>query len=225
MEIEIFRGHECSKAKGLCVVIDVLRAFTTAAYAFAAGASEIIFVSSTEEAFQLHQKDASLILMGEEGGKHIAGFHFGNSPSDIQGAYLSGQRIVQRTSCGTLGVVNCSHAERLLIASFVVAEATVKRIVEIAPTYVSFVVTGVQDGDEDLALAEYLRSKLLQQSLPPSLFLDRVRFSPEGKMFADPEVPDFSEKDLELALKIDRFSFAMEVEKRNSNLVAKKVSV
>jgi len=43
MKINIFRIHECSKAEGLCVVIDVLRAFTTAAFAFGAGALTVSF--------------------------------------------------------------------------------------------------------------------------------------------------------------------------------------
>jgi 2-phosphosulfolactate phosphatase len=74
MKIEIYRQEECFKAKGLCVVIDVLRAFTTAAYAFAAGAKEILLVSSVEEAFRMHREDHSLILMGEQGGLPFANF-------------------------------------------------------------------------------------------------------------------------------------------------------
>lgn len=225
MKINIYRRHECDKATGLCVVIDVLRAFTTAAYAFDAGAKEIVLVATAKEAFHLHQEDSSLILMGEQEGKPIPGFHYGNSPHDIQNVALSGRKIVQRTSAGTQGVVNCSHAEPLMIASFVVAEATLKHILKLSPPEVSFIVTGVQNGDEDLALAEYLQGKLLQQEISPSSFLDRVRFSPEGKTFSDPAIPEFSHKDLELALQIDRFSFAMEVEKQNGSLVAKKVQI
>lgn len=223
MKINIYRRDECFKAKGLCVVIDVLRAFTTAAYAFAAGAKEIVLVSTAEEAFRLHQEDNSLILMGEKEGRPISGFHYGNSPDDIQQCMLSGHKIVQRTSAGTQGVVSCSHADQLIIASFVVAEATLKYIKQLSPSQVSFIVTDTQNGDEDLALAEYLQCKLLHQEVCSSSFLDRVRLSPEGKTFADPNIVEFSHKDLELALQIDRFSFAMEVEKRNGSLVAKKV--
>jgi 2-phosphosulfolactate phosphatase len=224
MKIDIYRREECFKAKGLCVVIDVLRAFTTAAYAFGAGAKEIILVSTAEEAFRMHQEDSSLILMGEEEGRPISGFHYGNSPDDIQKCTLSGHTIVQRTSAGTQGAVNCSHADQLMIASFVVAEATLKYILQLSPSRVSFIVTGMQNGDEDLALAEYLQCKLLQQEVCPSSFLDRVRLSPEGKTFADPNIVEFSQNDLKLALQIDRFTFAMEVEKRNGSLVARKVS-
>jgi len=43
----------CHAANGLVVVVDVLRAFTTAATAFAREVEEIILVSTVEEAFEL----------------------------------------------------------------------------------------------------------------------------------------------------------------------------
>lgn len=223
MEINIYRRTECTKAQGLCVIIDVLRAFTTAAYAFAAGAKEIILVSSIDEALKLYHEDNALILMGEQGGKPIKGFHYGNSPSEIQKAALTGRTIVQRTSAGTQGAVACGHASQMMIASFVVAEATLQRILALKPSHVSFIVTGEYNGDEDLALAEYLQARLLHKMPSVSLFLDRVRISPEGKVFADPAVAEFPMQDLELALQLDLFPFAMEVKKDSGRLVAQKV--
>ena len=224
MKINIYRGNECFKAEGLCVVIDVLRAFTTAAYAFSVGAKEILLVSTAKEAFEMQREDNSLILMGEENGRPIAGFDYGNSPDEIQRITLSGHKVVQRSSEGTQAVVKCRHAEQLMIASFVVADATLNYIQKLSPSIVSFIVTGVENGDEDLALAEYLQCRLFKQDVSPSSFLERVRLSPAGRTFADPNKIEFSPNDLELALQIDRFSFAMKVEKYGSNLVAKKVN-
>ena len=48
MEFSILKGHKLPEAKGLCVVIDVLRAFTTAAFAFASGAKEIINIDEKD---------------------------------------------------------------------------------------------------------------------------------------------------------------------------------
>jgi len=222
MKINIYRRHECSQAEGLCVVIDVLRAFTTAAYAFATGAKEIILVASIEEALKMHRQDQTLILMGEEHGRLIPGFHYGNSPEEIRKANLKDRRIVQRTSAGTQGVVACSHANQLMIASFVVAEATLKRILEHSPSQVSLIVTGTINGDEDLALAEYLKHRLLQNDISIDPFLERVKLSPEGQAFIDPRIPEFPQLDLELALQANAFDFCMEVHKNNSHLVAQK---
>jgi 2-phosphosulfolactate phosphatase len=224
MECNIFKGHKVPEAKGVCVVIDVLRAFTTAAFAFAAGAKEIVFVSSIEEAFIKHQKDSSLLLMGEQEGKRIEGFHFENSPSEIQNSSLIGQRLVQRTSSGTQGVVGCSHASHLLISSFVVAEATVKRIQELKPSHVSFIATGRTDGDEDVALAEYLQSKLLKKDFDLDLAMRRVRLSPAAqRMKAGPIAYKNAGLDIELALKVDLFGFAMEVFKIDGELIGRTV--
>lgn len=94
--------------------------------------------------------------MGEDEGKKIQGFDYGNSPLEISKAHLSNRRLVQRTSSGTQGAVLCQHAEHMLLASFVVADATLQKIREINPKQISFIVTGRRNGDEDLALAEYL---------------------------------------------------------------------
>lgn len=225
MKTSIFRRNECEKAVGLCVVIDVLRAFTTAAFAFSGGAKEIILVSTLEEAFKKHHQDQSLILMGEQEGKLIEGFHYGNSPKEIQQASVSGRRLVQRTSSGTQGVVRCSHAQQMLISSFVVAEATLKRISELNPAHVSFIVTGRVNGDEDLALAEYLQSRLLKQKVSIGPFLDRVRNSPAALRMTSGDYHEYKygNVDLELAIQADRFAFAMEVSKNNGDLIARRV--
>lgn len=223
MKIDIYRLNECLNATGLCVVIDVLRAFTTAAFAFDAGAKEITLVSTIEEALQMHKEDPSLLLMGEQSGMPIQGFHYGNSPADIMKISLCNRSMVQRTSAGTQGVVNCKHADLLMIASFVVAEATIKHIEKLSPNQVSFIVTGMQNGDEDLACAEYMKCRLLNQNVSILPFLDRVHNSPEGKIFADSNVLEFSKDDLELAVQADRFSFAMEVEKCNARLIARRI--
>jgi 2-phosphosulfolactate phosphatase len=220
VEIQIFRRNECASAHGLCVVIDVLRAFTTAAHAFSRGAKEIILVSSAEEAFSLKRQERSLVLMGEAGGIRIPGFCYGNSPAAMQSALLQGKRAVMRTSAGTQGVVACRHADHLLISSFVVAEATVRRIREISPQFLSLIVTGTRNGDEDMACAEYLQARLEGRQIAVDPFLCRVRSAPAARKFLD-STSGFLEEDLILACQIDRFSFAMEVEKLDSLLVAK----
>jgi 2-phosphosulfolactate phosphatase len=226
VEISILKGHNFPEAKGLCVVIDVLRAFTTAAFAFASGAKEIIFVSTPEEAFKKHQSDPSLLLMGEQEGQRINGFHFENSPSEIQKAYLIEKRIIQRTSSGTQGVIGCRHASNILIASFVVAEATVKRILDLNPSHVTFIATGRTNGDEDMALAEYLQSKLVHTPIDLDLILNRVRYSPVAKRMIEGRTAyENGAYDLELALKVDYFPFAMEVSQVNEELIGRSIKV
>ena len=91
-------------ATGHAVIVDVFRAFTTAAFCVGAGAREIVLVADHEHALALKREDPDLFLTGEIGGKPIAGFDVGNSPSAIEHLDLRGRRVVQRTSAGTQGV-------------------------------------------------------------------------------------------------------------------------
>ena len=81
MEIQILQLTEgAKKAKGLTVVIDVFRAFSTACYVFAAGAEKIIPVEHVEEAFNLKKTLTNVVMLGERLERKVPGFDFGNSP-------------------------------------------------------------------------------------------------------------------------------------------------
>ncbi len=54
-EFRFFTLAEADQAQGDVVVIDVLRAFTTAAFAFERGASRILPVSTVDEALALQR--------------------------------------------------------------------------------------------------------------------------------------------------------------------------
>jgi 2-phosphosulfolactate phosphatase len=84
MEIRRATLETCHTATGLVVTIDVLRAFTTAAYLFHAGVKEIILVSGVDEAFNLRREMPDCIIVGEVDGIRVPGFDLGNSPSEIQ---------------------------------------------------------------------------------------------------------------------------------------------
>src|SRR5678815_6086961 len=97
MVIRLVEGVEGARqATGVVVVIDVMRAFTTAAYAFAAGIQEIELVATVEEALSTHG-----FRMGEVGGRLIPGFDHNNSPSQLRRRKLVGQRGILRTGSGT----------------------------------------------------------------------------------------------------------------------------
>ena len=90
--VEIRRAtlDSCHQADGVVVVVDVLRAFTTAAFAFAGGAEEILLVSTVEQAFDLRKELPDHLLMGEVGGLPIEGFDLPNSPTIVAKTDLLG---------------------------------------------------------------------------------------------------------------------------------------
>ncbi|MFT4553391.1 MAG: 2-phosphosulfolactate phosphatase [Chlamydiales bacterium] len=201
------------------VVIDVLRAFTTAAYAFAAGAEKILLVKEVEEAFALKEENPDFLLIGEEKGLPCQGFDYGNSPIQFTERNVAGRTLVQRTSCGTKGVVGAIDSRIILVSSFVVAGGTLERIRCLLPNKVTFVMTGGSDGDEDLALADYLGESLIQGGGDPTPYLRRVVNSPGGRSFVDKTNGNFPRKDLEAAVLLDFFPFSLEVFKEDIGIV------
>ena len=101
MEISIHSLLEGAKgATGTVAVIDVFRAFTTAAIALANGATSIVMVRTVEEALALREAGIGQICMGEVRGRAPDGFDFGNSPFEISSVDFRGKTIIQR---GLLG--------------------------------------------------------------------------------------------------------------------------
>jgi 2-phosphosulfolactate phosphatase len=226
MEFSRVSLDECETVTGTVIVIDVLRAFSTATYAFAAGAHTIALVSSVDEALALKKQKPEALLMGEVDGLPIAGFDFSNSPISFKQVDLKGRFMIQRTSAGTQGVILCHRATTLLASSFCCATATVRYVLRQAPMQVTFVITGWGKdgrGDEDMACADYLET-LIRGEKPESVpFLQRVYASPSGRIFADPARPEFPEEDLKYCAQVDRFDFAMLVQRCDGLLLMQMV--
>ncbi|WP_396027546.1 2-phosphosulfolactate phosphatase [Actinoplanes sp. TBRC 11911] len=146
------------------VVIDVIRAFTTAAVAFERGATEILCAATSEAGRDLRRRYPDCLLVGETGGLKPADFDVGNSPFEMSTARLRGRRLVQATSNGTRGLVRHRDPVALLAASARNAAATARWIrTSHAGAPCTLVCTGRTA--EDLACARYL-SDLLQGAEP-----------------------------------------------------------
>jgi len=217
----------CHTATGVVIVVDVLRAFSTAAYAFSRGAEKVILVGDVDEAISLKSQIADSKAMGEVRGLPPDGFDFGNSPTQIREQDLSGITIIQRTGAGTQGAVRCKNADVLIASSFVVAQATVKYVRSLAPTDVTFVITGetYSGGDEDFACAEYLESLLKGQDVNAEPYIQRVYDCKDAVEHLDPDRPEFPVTDLEYCTHIDAFNFAMPITKENNLLVTTRMTI
>jgi 2-phosphosulfolactate phosphatase len=226
VEFQRLSLDDSANATGVAVVIDVLRAFTSACYAFGAGAQEILLVSDVEEAFALREKFPSALLMGEVGGGPIVGFDFSNSPAHYVHRNLSGFRLIQRTSNGTQGVIRAKNAERIVAASFVCASATARYIQHLNPPLVTFVITAWHtnspeplDGDEDAACADYLELLVRGERPDPTPYLDRICNSATGKLFQSNTRPEYPATDLPYCMDLDRFSFALPIQRGDDTLL------
>src|SRR6266550_6988099 len=102
MEIVHAVGIEGARqARGLAVVIDVLRSFTVSAYALAGGARECRLVTTTDEARALATTTPGALICAEEEGLPVPGIAISNSPTQIVAAELTGKVLIQRSSAGT----------------------------------------------------------------------------------------------------------------------------
>ena len=219
------RGAE--EAQGTTIIIDVFRAFTTAAIAFDRGAKEIVLFADPNDALDLHRKGVGDYLMGEVSGKKPDGFHFGNSPHEISDVDMTGKTLIQSTRAGTVGVEAATHAAEVFLGSFVVAQATVDAIRKESPSLVSIIAMGDQGvvrADEDEQCGIYLRNIMEERKPDFNAVKSLIMTGGATQKFFDPEQPQYHPEDVTLALQADRYSFAMKISREDGLLVARKQS-
>jgi 2-phosphosulfolactate phosphatase len=212
----------CHTATGVVLIIDVLRAFSTAAYTFSRGVKEIRLVSTVEDALLLKEQIPNSKAMGEVHGIPPEGFDFGNSPTHILEQDLKGITIIQRTSAGTQGAVRSVSADVLFATSFVVAGATINAILELKPEEITFVITGGADNAEDLACAHFLEKHFTGQAVDAQEYIQRVVTSKDGSYHLGNH-PHFPSSDLDYCTRINAFDFAMLITRENGQLVMRAV--
>lgn len=210
-------------ASDTVVVIDVLRSFTTAAVVLARGARAIYPVEHVAEASALLGRVPYPVSIGAVGGGDpVPGFDFGNSPSQLMDAELSGKSVVMTTAAGVRGLQRFHEARRLYAASLVCAQATAEAILAAGADEVCFVITGEwvdRDGDEDIACADYIESLLRGDAAEPEIFVQRVRNSDFGQRFTAGTWPNLPMADLDLAAQANIFDFAMLVQREDGRLI------
>jgi 2-phosphosulfolactate phosphatase len=218
---------ELSQAPPVAVVIDVMRAFTVTAWAFALGAEKIVLAESLEDALAHKARHPDWLTVKD--GPPMPGFDLANSPGSLRSINLFRQTLVQKTTAGTVGVLAARGASLLLCAGFVVAEATARLLQARQVNDVTFVITG--DGgraDEDLACAEYIAGMTNGTVTDPAGFIrrgaqsgaaaDLLEGARRGYRGIHPE-------DAALCLEADRFPFAMVARPEDSRMTLRPCPV
>ncbi|KOV56153.1 2-phosphosulfolactate phosphatase [Streptomyces sp. MMG1121] len=208
-------------APDVAVVVDVMRAFTVAAWAFWRGAERIVFAGTQEEALEL--KAAHPGWLAFQDGAPVPGFDLANSPARLRSLDVRGRTVVQKTTAGTAGALAVADAGLLLCASFVVAGATAELLRRARPQTVTFVVTG--DGgraEEDLACARYIADRVRTEDTDPGPYLDRARRSEAAARLAEGVRRGWAgvhSEDVTMCLEADTFPFAMAAARVDGHLV------
>lgn len=227
MEIRRVIGLNAAQARGIVVVIDVIRAFSVAAYAFGAGVHSIKCVRKPEEALALKRyfqetQDRPVYLAGEVKGRLIENFDFNNSPAAIARADIRDALLIQRTGAGTQGAVNAIQAKTLCVCSLTTARATASyvrklaeetgEVITLVPTEVRFTESGeiVPDSMEDDICADYLQALILKQTnISEILAAGLQKLKNSGRLDHFGKDADFPADDVPAFLAVDRFNFAM----------------
>lgn len=206
----------------VAVVIDVMRAFTVAAWAFSRGAERIVLAGTEREALALKESHPGWLALKD--GPPAPGFDAVNSPALLRTRDFTGRTLVQKTTAGTVGALAVADAPLVLCASFVVAGPTARylRRADIGP--VTFVVTG-EDGraDEDLACAEYIGRSLAGGEVDAAPYVHRARNSRAAADLAAGLREGSHPDDIPLCLEVDRFPFAMAAHREDSLTVLRPV--
>ncbi|MBI1775335.1 MAG: 2-phosphosulfolactate phosphatase [Proteobacteria bacterium] len=220
-EVRLFSLEEgAAAAVGTVVVIDVFRAFTTAAVALERGAMRVLMVADIDTALSLRSAGAVDVCVGERHAAKPSGFDFGNSPAALARADLTGRRIALTTSNGTRGLIAARGATRLFAGALVNAGATVAAIQAERPRVVSLVAMGSRAGRaaEDELCALYLRSRLLGLHPDSASVAAAIRALVAPIPEALQRSGDYPPEDRAIALDIDSVPIAAPVGSKGEHL-------
>jgi 2-phosphosulfolactate phosphatase len=201
-----------AEAQGLVVVIDVFRAFSLAAHAFARGAARIIPVGALEDAFRLKASLPDALLIGERYARPVPGADCGNSPTQLETFDLSGRTLIHTTHAGTQGLKAAIHADEVVTGALINADAIVRYIRHRTPALVTLVRMGQHASErcaEDDLCAELLAGRLRGESPDVSDVADRLRHAASAAKFFDPVCDWAPEADFAFCTQVDRYDFIL----------------
>lgn len=213
------------EARGLAVIIDVFRAFSTACYVIANGAREIIAVGDLETARQLKTANPAYVLMGERNGEKLPDFDYGNSPADILAVDFSNKTVIQTTSAGTRGLVGAAQADQVITGSFVNAYAIIDYIRKQSPQTVSLVCMGTagrEQNTEDSLCGQFIADVIQDREVDIEKIILHMRGSPSGQNFFNPQIEWARREDFDLCAAFGRFDFVLKASKRTDGLLSLK---
>jgi 2-phosphosulfolactate phosphatase len=153
-------------AGGAAVVIDVLRAATTIAYALEAGAAQVIPCREISEALALAERFPAdeVVLGGEREGLPIDGFQLGNSPEEYSPDRVAGKTVIFTTTNGTRAMDHARQADEVLVAAFVDASAIVAQLLGREKISILCAGTDGHISEDDVLLAGLLVDRIERQA-------------------------------------------------------------
>ena len=146
------------------VVIDVLRATTTIAWALHNGAEAVQAFADLDQLRLQSQNwpEQSRLLLGERGGRMLEGFDLGNSPVAVTPEVVQGKRLFMSTTNGTRALQRVREVSVVITVALPNRDAVAQRLLRDKPERVWMVGSGwegtysLEDSMAAGALAEQL---------------------------------------------------------------------
>ena len=131
IRVELLPGTLEPDPRGVCAVVDVIRATTTLVAMVEAGDPEVWIAGDVAAARQAaSQLGPHTLLCGERGGLPPEGFDHGNSPREFHDTNLTGRRAVLSTTNGAYAIERWGQSRRTYIAALRNAGAVANRLLE-----------------------------------------------------------------------------------------------
>ncbi len=148
----------------IAVVIDVLRATTTIAWALKNGADSVEVFADLDllKERALKWDSEKRVMLAERGGKKIDGFDLGNSPLTVTKKIVEGKRLFMSTTNGTKALQKVENSQYLFSMALTNRKSVADRIIALNKSNILILGSGwegnysLEDSLAAGALADYL---------------------------------------------------------------------
>jgi 2-phosphosulfolactate phosphatase len=210
-------------ARGVCVIIDVFRAFTCQPLMLYLGARRIRL--EADPAVCLARR-GDAVLVGEVNERPIDGFDLTNSPSLILQAgraLFADREVFHRTTAGVTGALAAlDAADAVFLGAFVTARATAAAIRALAPSHVSLVAMGIRSqapAPEDERCGDYLESLLADRDYDHVAAIAEILAQETAHKFLRGDRAYLPAADPAFCLQRDLFDWALRAERAPGGVV------
>lgn len=226
MKISIIQGYDTPlESADVNVVIDVIRAFTTAYIAFERGAKEILLTNSVEDALEQKKQNPSIFLAGEVEGIAIEGFDIDNSPYNMSKQNLEGKTLIQKTTNGVRATLNALDCSKLFVTGLSNAQTLAHYLKKQKIDKLNLIASH-PSSDDDVAVAEYIASIISKNPIDVDVIKQRILNAEVTQKFFDSNNDNFHSIDItEFALQESISPFVMQVAQDATIPTIKKVLV
>jgi 2-phosphosulfolactate phosphatase len=209
---------------GVVMVIDVIRAFTTAAILFSRGVRDIICVRDASAADRISGLTARPLTVGEQVHPPFPVVDLPNSPTAVSTADVHGRDVIFYTANGTRVLAEASPDHTLLAVSAVNVGATAQWILANRPGVPVQIVASDPSSPEDLACAAHLAALLAGENPDPDQTRAGVlagaddHYERWGRHVA-PEAWQAFLRDVEVCAQVDSYPLALVAQRSTDGLL------